>query len=333
MNPRCQSPGPAATVLVTSYRRQDRLVGCLDGLRAQSRRPDEVLVVIDSSDEETADSVERRSYAWPELRYAKVAAQGSVAALNCGLAAAQHPIVAIIDDDAVPAQDWLARILATYAADDRIGAVGGRDIVVIDGSIVGPPRRRFPGQGASADDVGRIQWFGRLLANHHVGTGQARDVDVLKGANMSVRRDAVIGHGYDERLRGEGAIVHTELSICLPLRRKRYRVVYDPSIVVMHYPAQRPHGDHRATVGLVVASSHNEALQILDYFGPFQRLVFAIWGVAIGTTEAPGAVVLIRDLISRRPDAWRRFVAAQRGRASAWKTRRLPRRVPEILTF
>ena len=115
--------------------------------------------------------------------------------------------------------------------------------------------------------VGRIQWFGRMIGNHHIGVGPPRDVDVLKGTNMSFRRSAVAGHAFDERLRGYGSQVHSELSICLPLKRHRQRVVYDPAIAVTHYPAPRPHGDDRRyrTTGVVFTFSHNEALEILDY--------------------------------------------------------------------
>jgi hypothetical protein len=124
--------------------------------------------------------------------------------------------------------------------------------------------------------------------------------------------------------------MHSELSICLPLRRRGVRIVYDPSIVVMHYPAPRTHGDHRQVFSrdVVSDSAHNEALQLLDYFGPVRRLVFVAWGFAIGTTDAPGLAVLARDTIRGRPAALARFVAAQRGRAAAWKTRhRIRRRI------
>jgi glycosyltransferase involved in cell wall biosynthesis/predicted O-methyltransferase YrrM len=164
-----------------------------------------------------------------------------------------------------------------------------------------------------------------MIANHHIGSGGARDVDVLKGANMSFRKAAVVEQGFDERLLGRGSQVHSELSICLPLRRRGLRVVYDPGIVVLHYPAPRPHGDHRGSAEQVFSASHNEALQILDYFGPARRIVFLAWGLAIGTTAAPGLAVLARDVLTGRRAAWDRFTAAQRGRAAGWKTRRTPR--------
>jgi cellulose synthase/poly-beta-1,6-N-acetylglucosamine synthase-like glycosyltransferase len=318
---------PAVSVVVTTYRRGDRLAACLDGLRSQAWCADEVVVVVHVSDDASARQVGQRASTWSELRCVRVERPGLVAALNCGLAVAREAIVAFVDDDAVPTADWLTRIVRTFERDERIAAVGGRDVIVVDGRVLGPRRPRLHGPGAKPPEVGRIQWFGRMIANHHLGAGEARDVDVLKGANMSFRRAAVIGYGFDERLRGRGAVVHSELSICLPLRRQGLRVVYDPSIVVAHFPAPRPHGDERDDFGRAATTSaaHNEALEILDYFGPVRRLVFLVWGLAIGTTGAPGVAVLARDVLTRRPAAWPRFQASQRGRAAAWRTMRTPR--------
>jgi GT2 family glycosyltransferase len=311
-------PGLRLSVVVASYRRPAPLRRCLEGLRAQTHQPEEVIVVTNPSDPATSARVTDLAVAWPSLRSVRAQRDGSVAAYNCGLAAARAPLVAYVDDDAVPEPDWIERIVETFARDPRIAGVGGRDIVDDAPSDTVAPR------------VGLIQWFGRMIANHHLGSGPARDVDVLKGVNMAFRRTAVAAHGFDERLRGPGAQVHSELSICLPLRRRGLRIVYDPNIVVRHYPAARPAGDHRGLIDpeVVAAAAHNEALQILDYFGPARRGAFAIWSLAAGGSEAPGLAALVRDVIKRRPEASARFRAAQRGRLAAWRTwRRTPRSV------
>lgn len=312
-----------ATVVVTTYRRPGSLLSCLDGIRAQTRPADQVVVVVHDSDAESANLVEKIKRDWPEVRAATVYQHGSVAALNTGLATAGGAVVATIDDDAVPAPDWLERIIATYESDGRIAAVGGRDAIASDGELV----------EARDKEVGTINWFGRMVANHHLGGGPPRDVDVLKGVNASFRRTAVTGHGYDERLRGVGAIVHSELSICLPLRRRGLRIIYDPGIVVCHYPAPRPHGDDRTgpRYEAIAAASHNEALQLLDFLQPSRRIVFLVWAFAIGSTDAPGLAILARDCLRGRHGAWRRFCAAQRGRALAVRTRGTARAVPRAL--
>jgi glycosyltransferase involved in cell wall biosynthesis/GT2 family glycosyltransferase len=320
---------PSVSVIVPTYRRIDRLAVCLEGLRSQSRRADEVIVVVQAGDEPTARFVGELAGAWPELRCERVARHGLVAALNCGLAGASGTIVAFVDDDAVPTVGWLERIVETFERDDCVAAVGGRDLVFEDGRVVDLEPRRRLGVRRGQPRVGRIQWCGRMLGNHHVGIGAARDVDVLKGANMSFRREAVVGHGFDERLRGDGVQMHSELSICLPLRRRGLRIVYDPDISVLHHPAPRRLGHERddASAEAVASTTHNEALAILDYFRPARRIVFMVWGIGVGTSSAPGLAVLARDLLHRRPTAWMRFRAAQHGRLAAWLSHRRTQRI------
>jgi GT2 family glycosyltransferase len=320
----------SVSVVVPTYRRIAQLAACLEGLSSQSRPADEVLVVVHTCDEASAICVRELASGWRELRCVRVVHSGSVAALNRGLASARGEIVAFVDDDAVPTVGWLERIVETFERDDRVAGVGGRDVIFEGGRILECATRPGLGARSRGPGVGRIQWFGRMLGNHHLGVGAARDVDVLKGANMSFRRHAVMRHGFDERLRGEGPQMHSELSICLPLRRRGLRVVYDPSISVLHYPAPRPLGLVRDDSGTeaVASSTYNEALQILDYFGPVRRLVFTVWGFGVGTTSAPGLAVLARDLLERRPSAWMRFTAAQHGRLAAWRSHLRTQRSP-----
>ena len=314
------------SVVVASFGRPQRLSACLDGLHRQQRAPDEVIVIVSAADPETERLVDDRRVAWPVLHRVCTTRHGTVVAYNLGLEAASGTIVAYVDDDAVPEPDWLARIEATFQSDPRIAAVGGRDVLE-PALLASTAAMRIPRRGSQLS-VGEIQWWGRMTANHHVGGGGARDVDVLKGVNMSFRRAEVIDHGFDQRLHGEGAQVHSELSICLPLRRRGLRVVYDPHLVVQHRPAARKPGDERfaANRGAVRASAHNEALAILEYVSPLRRLVFVAWAVLVGHTEAPGLLALSRDLTVGRPRAMARFVAAQEGRWLACRTyRREPR--------
>jgi GT2 family glycosyltransferase len=300
------------------------LAECLNGLQAQDRHADQVVVVVHVSDQETHAYVRERERHWPELFLTLVERDGVVAAQNQGLSVATGAIVAFCDDDAVPYPDWAERLLGKFAQDDRIAAVGGRDVIHMDGGIFGADSIRGWRRVLGPPPVGRIQWWGRMTGNHHRADARACDADVLKGVNMAFRRSQVIGLGFDERLQGKGAIVHHELSICLPLRRRGLRVVYDPAILVAHHPAARPAGDHRADLRPDVISvlSFNEALSILDYLAPSRRVVFMSWAFVVGTGTAPGLAALLRDLVTGRPRAYSRFAAAQRGRRAALRTHR-----------
>jgi GT2 family glycosyltransferase len=324
----CHTHTDSLTVIVPTHKRVTQLADCLNGLRSQTRPVDQVVVVVHVSDHETREYIREGVGYWPELKPTLVERGGVVAAQNHGLAVATGTIVAFCDDDAIPYPDWAERLMATFVRDDRIAGVGGRDVIHVDGGVFGtdPPRgwRRVLGPSP----VGRIQWWGRMTGNHHRADARACDADVLKGVNMAFRRSQVIELGFDERLQGRGAIVHHELSICLPLRKRGMRVVYDPAILVAHHPAVRAAGDHRTydRPRVIAELSYNEALSILDYFSPSRRVVFMIWAFAVGTGVVPGLAVLLRDLVARRPSACSRFAAAQQGRLRAWRAHRTDRR-------
>lgn len=311
------------SVIVPTFRRTEFLAKCLAGLMSQRRVPDEVLIAVHVSDMETVAYVEDAAARWPAIIPVGVERHGTVAAQNRALLVARSSIVAFCDDDAVPHEDWTERILSSFAEDPRVAGVGGRDLILADGSVsdvrapVGWRRHRAP-------DVGRVNWFGRMVGNHHLPGTRRCETDVLKGVNMAFRRECVVGHGFDERLMGDGAIVHSEPSICLPLRSQGFRIIYDPAILVDHRPALRSRGEqrHDERPHVIAMNSHNEALAILDYMGPAGRMAFMVWGLLLGARSVPGLAQTARDVAVGRPDAWERFLAAQRGRAWAWRTHR-----------
>ena len=170
------------SVVVPTYRRPEDLVRCLEALKKQSRSADEVLVVARKTDIDTWTKLQQFNPGPLPLKTLGVTVPGSVAALNTALDAVKGEIIVFTDDDAAPHTDWLARIEAHFSADDQIGGVGGRDWIHVNGK---------PLCGRPCKIVGKLQWFGRTIGNHHQGEGPPREVDILKGVNMSFRRTAI----------------------------------------------------------------------------------------------------------------------------------------------
>lgn len=169
------------TVLIPTYRRPKDLARCLSALKQQTRPADEVLVVVRDTDTETWALFKDFNLGSLPLRTVTVKVTGVVAAMNLGLEKAQGDIISITDDDAAPHPDWLARIEAHFLADERVGGVGGRDWMY-EGMQLVEGRREI---------VGQLQWFGRTIGEHHLGVGEPREVDILKGVNMSYRSDEI----------------------------------------------------------------------------------------------------------------------------------------------
>lgn len=297
-------------MIVPSWRRAEALDRCLEALAAQQRRADEVLVVARADDEPTRALLERWQGRLEGLRPVPVERPGVVAALGAGLGAARGAVVAITDDDARPRAGWLAGLLAAYAGGQDLGAVGGRDHIA--------------DEDGTAAVVGVVRPWGRLVHDHHLGTGPARDVAFLKGVNLSVRRAALEGFRLDERLRGEGAQPHWELDLCLALRRRGWRLRYDPAIAVDHDPAPRGDAQFRGRPGTAALRDgvHNEVLACLRWLPRRRALAVLAYGLLVGSREAPGLVAAVERL-ARGEDpraVLRRAAAAERSRLEAVAT-------------
>jgi glycosyltransferase involved in cell wall biosynthesis len=300
------------TVVVPTYLRPQDLARCLAALKLQTRPVDELWVIVRDTDHATWQFIESFELDSLPLHAATVTVTGVIAAMNIGLDSATGDIVAFTDDDAAPHPDWLDKIEAYYLADEQIGGVGGRDWVYHGTKL----------EDGSQSVVGKLQWFGRLIGNHHIGIGAGREVDVLKGVNMSFRRKAIADLHFDQRMRGSGAQVHFEVAFCLTLRKQGWKLIYDQKIAVDHFPAQRFDEDQRNAFNAQasVNAVHNETVALLGYLPPFRRFVFAIWAITIGTSEAYGLLQWLRFLPKDRDIARQKLWACWRGRWQGWCT-------------
>ena len=302
------------SVLVPTYRRPQSLARCLEALASQRRPADETIVVAREDDEASREIA--AAHGRP-VRLVVVRSPGVVAAMNAGLDASGGEVIALTDDDAAPRPDWLARMVDVYARDRRIVAVGGRDWVYSyrTGRLIEGSEQR----------VGTIDWLGRATGNHNLGVGQARDVDILKGANLSVRSELLREIRFDERLRGVGTEHHWELALCLMLRRRGYRIVYDPAIAVDHYPQPRVDDSREFNPRELRDAKHNETLAVLEHLPAWRGGLHLAWAGVLGTSSAPGVAHLVASLRSHPALGWARFRGAQAGLVDALSTYRRSR--------
>lgn len=300
------------SVVIPTYKRPQSLARCLDALERQQRPADETIVVVRAEDRASEEVARGRA---GRVRVVLVDRPGVVAAMNAGIDVSDGDVLALTDDDAAPHPDWLARLVAVYEGDTRVAAVGGRDRLYFDGR---------PWSGGSSEHVGTISRIGVITGNHHMGVGPRRDVDVLKGVNLSVRGELLRALRIDERLRGVGTEHHWELALCLSLRRRGLRVVYDPDIAVDHYPQPRIDDSRQFSPVELRDSTHNKAVAVLEHLPARGRAAYLAWALALGTGTEPGLARLPRAL-ARGADGWSRLRATQSGLLNATRTVRRSR--------
>ena len=295
------------TVLVPTYRRPKDLCRCLEALKAQERPADQVIVTVREDDGETNAFLHGYDAAPLPFQIVRLGVPGVIAAMSAGMAQANGDIVALTDDDTAPHPDWLRRMEAHFAANPEVGGVGGRDWQAND--------------HRSRRVVGKIQWHGRVIGNHHLGVGEARAVDILKGANCAYRTEPLKKIGFESRLRGNGAQVHWELALGMAMRRAGWKLIYDPAVALDHFIAERFDEDanHRGffnAAGLT-NSVYNETLILLTHLPPLRRAAFLAWAFLVGTWGEPGPLQVPRLLARRDKEVWSRMCATLAGRLGA----------------
>ncbi len=302
-------------VLICTHRRPTDLLRCLAALREQSRPADDILIVVRPSDRETHEALLPERTAGLPVRVLPVYEPGLIAARNVGLAACKCSFIAMTDDDTAPHPDWLAYIVSHFRTDPKIGGVGGRDRCMEAG--------RWNDRRAAV--VGALSWFGRMSGYHHLGFGNTREVAILKGTNMSYRMSAVGSTRAETRLRGSGAQAHEDAMLALTIRRKGWRLIYDPAILVDHYEAVREEARHYGGIVPVTDADafkegpYNWAVVIWAELSPWRQLAFLAWNGLVGTRVAPGFVQAIRFTPKLGRQSWYRFRLTQ---AATWEAYR-----------
>jgi GT2 family glycosyltransferase len=220
--------GWSLTVIVCAYTldRWADLSAALESLRRQTRRPDQLVLVVDGDDELLARAVP----AFPDvLCLANAGPRGLSGARNTGVAAATGDVVAFLDDDAAADPDWAELLLAGYADPAVIGVCGH-----VAPAFRAPRPAWFPDE---------FLW---VLGCSYTGLPTERaDVRNPIGANMSFRRDAfATAGGFDTAIGRLGADAagceETEFSIRARAALPGGRVVLEPAAGCRHtVPAQR----------------------------------------------------------------------------------------------
>jgi GT2 family glycosyltransferase len=138
--------------------------------------------------------------------------RGLSSARNTGLEAATGEIVAYIDDDAIPARDWLNHLVHVLER-PGVAAAGGPNLPVA-------------GDGAVADAVAVAP------GNAEPVRISAHEAEHVPGCNCAFDAHALraIG-GFDERFRSAG----DDVDICWRLRETGSTIGYDAAAVVFHH--------------------------------------------------------------------------------------------------
>ena len=296
------------SVVVPTWVRAAWLDRCLQGIVEQGAPPEEVIVVGRSQDLEARAVVKRHAAGGQiKVRWEVVETPGHMPPVELGTHLATQPIVAFLDDDAVPQRDWLSNLLAPFE-EERVACVGGR--VDVPGAT--PSLARRPGE---------LLWYGQYMGNLS-SLATSSPVEVVTGVecNWAWRRSVLLSLTFDRRLNVHDASMYG-MDLSLQARSAGWRVLYQPSAAVTHHVAPRDTRLRRDDLRRRVRSySRNYTLIGLKHFRGVQRAAFFLWWWLVGERGSYGALTAMVDRVSGRRDALLLMTEAMAGRREGWRS-------------
>jgi glycosyltransferase involved in cell wall biosynthesis len=220
------------SAIISTYNRARFLPGLFDSLKGQTLPPDqfEILIINNNSTDETellsrefADNSEKIN-----VRYFTETNQGLSYARNRGIKEAVHELVTFIDDDALPAEDFLEKTVLFFDEHPEAGAAGGKILL------------RFMDR--------KPDWYNRFLSpllgyfNYGDRTRLFKH-NYFRGSNMTFRKSLFdTFKPFDTRLGSLGDVLTggEEKELFYRLKNNEIQLWYIADAVVYHLvPAER----------------------------------------------------------------------------------------------
>jgi GT2 family glycosyltransferase len=195
------------------------LDGCLEAVLAQTRRPDEVIVVDNGSTDGSAGHVRTR---FPDVRVLELERNtGFAGAANAGLRASAAEAVALVNTDVRLAPDWLARACAALDASPRAASVATKLLDLGDRSLV-----------YDAGDVLRRDGACEQRGRHRPDDGRFDEPGEVFGACAAAalysRAHVLELGGFDERF----FLYLEDVELALRLRLAGWTCTYEPAVAL-----------------------------------------------------------------------------------------------------
>ena len=222
-------PAPLVSVVIPTRDRADLLAVCVDSVLERTDYPAFEIVIADNGSQEPATfALFERLTRDGRVRVVDASGPFNYSRINNqAVGESRGQIVALLNNDIeVITPDWM-REMASWAAQPRIGCVGGKlyypndtiqhaGVILGIGGVAGHSHKTFP-----RDHPG---YFSRLMLAH--------DISAVTGACLFVRRevwDEV--EGLNEAL----TVAFNDVDFCLRVREAGYRNVFTPVAELYHH--------------------------------------------------------------------------------------------------
>jgi N-acetylglucosaminyl-diphospho-decaprenol L-rhamnosyltransferase len=238
-------------IVVVNYNTRERLHDCLKSLEA-SRGVTLMTYVVDNGSTDGSVAMVRAEFPHARLIESQVNGGFSYAnnlALRAVLALDPAPsYTLLLNPDTILPPDALVQMIAFFQAHPEAGIVGPK-LVMADGKLDLACRRSFPDPvNAVYHVLGLDKRFpkSKRFARYnltYLDENQVAEVDSVVGAFMMVRTDTLRQVGLlDERYFMYGE----DLDLALRIKRKGWKVYYNPAVEVRHYKREASRDSEKA---------------------------------------------------------------------------------------
>ncbi len=212
---------PRASVVIALYNGAAYTEACLETLKVTTEVRHELVLVDNGSTDGTGELLAGME---PEASVIRNGENlGFARANNLGARAAKGEFLLFLNNDTLPHSGWLEAMIDEADSDPRVGVVGAK--------LLYPDDQRIQHAGIEMID-GTPDHVFRNAGAADPGVNEARDLDMVTGACLLIRRDLF------ERLGGfdEGYVNGVEdVDLCLRARDLGYKVRYCPGAVLEHH--------------------------------------------------------------------------------------------------
>lgn len=197
-----------SSVIIPCHDAEKTIAAAIEALLAQTKKPDEIIIVDDGSTDSTRSTVESFG---KRVKYIHQKKRGPAAARNLGARTAHFEIILFTDADCIPEKNWVKEMVGPFA-DKKVSGV----------------------QGAyKTKQKGLIPRFAQIeIEERYERMKKAKELDWIGSYSAAVRRKEFLElKGYDESFpvaSGE------DPEFSFRLVKKGGKLVFNPNAIVYH---------------------------------------------------------------------------------------------------
>lgn len=196
------------SIIIPSYNSKDKIGDCLDSIMRQKSACSYEIIVIDSSNDGTAEFIKN---IYPSVKLIEGSSRVFPGqARNIGIKASKGNIIISTDSDCIADAGWLESIVSIFAKRKELRIMGGAIINGTPGNIIG-----------TTEYLVEFNEFTPFQAKHNV--------DILPTCNICFRREIFEEYGYfDNTIKGSDTLFTRKLF------EKGERIYFTPEFKVYH---------------------------------------------------------------------------------------------------